>query len=97
MKFRWAVNQQKLQRAIAEAGKQEFESDEKKEKRVKELYISYGGLIGKVEVEIKGEGVIDENSNIQSTITEVSEEKEVVSEKPKKAGRPKKIITEQTV
>jgi hypothetical protein len=80
--YKWAVNLLKLNRAIALAN-----GDESK---IKELYISFGGLIKKGYEEVSHETEVVS----EVTGTEVEEVAEKLAEEviatPKKKGRPSK-------
>ena len=97
MKYGWAINQSKLNRAIQRACQLEQTPPEKRDVRIKELYISYGGLLNKdyveeVETVITTATAIEElpeptgTENLIET-SEVTTNATTNNEKPNKATR----------
>lgn len=76
-KYGWAVNEMKLQRAIAQATKNQTPN----EKSIKELYISMGGLlvVNKNKV-MENEEVLDTVEETVEVTPEVEETTEVIEE-----------------
>lgn len=83
MKYGWAVNLNKLQRAIARARINQTPDDEAK---IKELYISYGGLV-------QGGTVSESIENTDGTTVEeaTDESGEEVVPKKKPGRKPKNV------
>ena len=85
--YKWAANQIKLQRAIAE-------SKGGDEETIKSLYISYGGLINKgYETVSEKTDELQEVIETPSEVPDLSKDGDMSIEKtPMRRGRPKKNV-----